>query len=105
MPLQGCQIRAARAILRLSLKELAKVSGVSDKTLRRCESVDGVPPVHRNTLHRIQQAFENQGVAFIDSVEAIGPGLYLTWNPIFDKGPSICGIADEKPFPDRSGEP
>ncbi|CAA9515183.1 MAG: hypothetical protein AVDCRST_MAG31-1231, partial [uncultured Sphingomonas sp.] len=43
MILMGSQIRAARALLRMTLKDLAEASGISVATIIRAEAVDGSP--------------------------------------------------------------
>jgi transcriptional regulator with XRE-family HTH domain len=41
--LTACQIRAARAMLRMSVSQLAAESGVSESSIRRIEAVFGLP--------------------------------------------------------------
>jgi hypothetical protein len=82
VPLQGCQIRMARAALKLSLTEVATASGVNEKTVRRCESSMGRPPVSSDTLLRLKAMFEGNGLRFIaPGDEHPGPGIFLIWNP------------------------
>ncbi len=63
------QIRAARALLRWSGKDLAKKTGLGFSTLMRLEVLDGVPSAQAKTLETIQKAFENAGVEFIGTPE------------------------------------
>jgi transcriptional regulator with XRE-family HTH domain len=68
------QIRAARALLRWSGKDLAEKTGLGFSTLMRLEVLEGVPSAQAKTLETIQKAFESAGVEFIGSPED-GPGV------------------------------
>jgi transcriptional regulator with XRE-family HTH domain len=59
--IDGSQVRMARAGLRLSLKELASISGVSANTIARIE--DGKPAII-STLEALRRCFEDHGVSF-----------------------------------------
>lgn len=61
------QIRAARALLRWSGKDLADKTGLGFSTLMRLEVLEGVPGAQAKTLEAIQKAFEEAGVEFIGS--------------------------------------
>jgi transcriptional regulator with XRE-family HTH domain len=61
------QIRAARALLRWSGKDLAEKTGLGFSTLMRLEVLDGVPSAQAKTLENIQKAFEKAGIEFIGS--------------------------------------
>ena len=63
------QIRAARALLRWSGKDLADKSGLGFSTLMRLEVLDGVPNAQATTLEAIQKAFEKAGIEFIGTPE------------------------------------
>ena len=63
------QIRAARALLRWSGKELAEKTGLGFSTLMRLEVLDGVPSAQAKTLETIQNAFEKAGIEFIGTPE------------------------------------
>lgn len=63
------QIRAARALLRWSGKELAEQTGLGFSTLMRLEVLEGVPGAQAKTLEAIQKAFEEAGVEFIGTPE------------------------------------
>ena len=65
--LTGSQIRAARAALKITAKELAKRAGVSLPTIQRFESVDGVPPSRSSTLLEVKTVLEAAGIEFIGS--------------------------------------
>lgn len=63
-------------MMRISLQELARNSGVSERTLRRIESAWGRPNVETDTLERLQSYFENEGMTFIPDSHGIeGPGV------------------------------
>ena len=77
MMLTACQIRMARAALRWSINELARNSGVSEKTIRRIEAVFGFPAnVTSVTFGKLQCCFEAQGLSFIpEDGGPEGPGV------------------------------
>jgi len=66
------QIRAARGLLRWSANELGQRAGVHISTVQRLERRDG--PVHGTvvTLRKIQGAFEESGVIFVDDEARLG---------------------------------
>jgi transcriptional regulator with XRE-family HTH domain len=68
------QIRAARALLGWSMSELAARSGVSSRTITRCELGEGVPQATTRTIQRIVRALEAGGVEFVaeNTVGGIG---------------------------------
>ncbi len=70
----GIQIRAARGILRWTLKDLAEASGVSLPTVQRIELQDGVPNTKAQTLIDIRDALVKAGIEFIGTPEN-GPGV------------------------------
>jgi transcriptional regulator with XRE-family HTH domain len=74
MMLTGFQIRAARAGLRITAKELAERAGVSLPTIQRFERVDGVPPSRSSNLLDVKAALETAGIEFIGASED-GPGI------------------------------
>jgi len=63
------QIRAARALLRWSGKDLAEKTGLGFSTLMRLEVLDGVPSAQAKTLETIQGVFERSGIEFIGNPE------------------------------------
>ena len=75
--LTACQIRMARAGLRWSVDELARRSGVSERTIRRIEKVFGFPPnVTTDTLDKLQSCFEDEGMTLIPEDGGVaGPGV------------------------------
>ena len=60
------QIRAARALLRWSGKDLSERTGLGFSTLMRLE---GVPGAQAKTLETIQKTLEEAGIEFIGSPE------------------------------------
>ena len=63
--LTGTQIRAARAMLRISAQDLANLAEIGITTIRRAESVDGQPKTTTANLKAIKTALETAGVEFI----------------------------------------
>jgi len=72
----SCQIRAARALINWSARELADKSGVGVATIRRMELADGVPSSNAQNLELIQKSLEGLGVEFIGTPED-RPGVRL----------------------------
>jgi transcriptional regulator with XRE-family HTH domain len=69
------QIRAARALLGWSVAELSARSGVSVRTITRCELGEGVPQATTRTIQRLVRAFEAGGVEFIAENTMGGVGV------------------------------
>jgi PAS domain S-box-containing protein len=72
--LTGAQIRAARAILNWSVKEIADASGVSVSTIRRMEEHDGASNMRPDCIASVRRAFEDAGVEFL-SLPSGRPGV------------------------------
>lgn len=70
------QIRAARALLRISVIQLAKLSEVGEATIKRIEAGNGLPSANIKTLDLITKAFEKAGIEFIGSPDD-RPGVRL----------------------------
>ncbi len=68
------QIRAARAMLKWSGKDLAMKSGVGFSTLMRLEVAEGIPSSHVKTLEALKKTFEESGIEFIGTPES-GAGV------------------------------
>jgi hypothetical protein len=64
--ISSAQMRAARAMLRWSALELARLSKVGVATIRRVEVIEGQIPVTAANEAAIRQAFELAGIEFID---------------------------------------
>jgi predicted transcriptional regulator len=71
--ISGAQVRAARAIVNWSVRDLAEASGVSSSTIRRIEEDAGVPET-RDTrkLGVIRKTLEDAGVDFLPAAEGKG---------------------------------
>ncbi len=63
------QIRAARALLRLSAEGLSKLSGVGVATVRRIENAKGVPTASAKNLAAIETCLMREGIEFIPADE------------------------------------
>jgi transcriptional regulator with XRE-family HTH domain len=72
----GSQIRAARAVLRISAVELAAKAEVGEQTIKRFEASEGVPPSRSSTLIEVQKALEAAGIEFIGTPED-RPGIRI----------------------------
>jgi transcriptional regulator with XRE-family HTH domain len=66
-------LRAARVALNIGQRELARVSGVSQRTILRIERHED--SVTLESRRRLQEAFEKAGVTFIQDDGVSGPGL------------------------------
>jgi len=74
----GEQIRAARALLKWSARQLAEASGIGWATVQRLESKDGPLAGYDQTHEAICRALEAEGVQFLeDGQVAAGPGVAL----------------------------
>ena len=63
------QIKAARALLGLTVVELAKKAGIGFTTMVRLESADGIPAGNVRTLTSVKSAIEDSGIEFIGTPE------------------------------------
>ena len=63
------QIKAARALLGLTVAELAKTAGIGFTTMVRFESSEGVPAGNVKTLTAVKSALEKAGIEFIGTPE------------------------------------
>lgn len=70
------QIRAGRALLRISVVRLAKLSNVGEATIKRIEAGTGLPSANIKTLDSLIKAFQLAGVEFIGSPDD-RPGVRL----------------------------
>ena len=67
LAITGAQIRAARALLRWSVHDLAEHCGVSESAISRAEKVDDVPAMQGRNLDAVRAAFEIHGIEFLDN--------------------------------------
>jgi DNA-binding XRE family transcriptional regulator len=64
------QIKAARALLDLTVADLAKLAGIGFTTMVRLESAGNqMPAGNVKTLNSVKLAIENAGIEFIGSPE------------------------------------
>jgi transcriptional regulator with XRE-family HTH domain len=75
--LQVAQLRAARALLGWRQADIAQAAKISVATIRRIESQEGLLPGYVSTLVKIQAAFEQAGIQFIEDDETGGFGLRM----------------------------
>lgn len=74
--LQVAQLRAARALLGWRQEDVAQAANVGVATIRRIES-QGPLMGYVSTLLKIQAAFEQAGIQFIDDDETGGFGVRM----------------------------
>ena len=70
------QIRAGRALLRLTIADLAKLANVGEATIKRVEAGSGLPSANIRTLDSIIRAFQNAGVELVGTPDD-RPGVRL----------------------------
>ena len=71
------QIKAARALLKWSARELAEKASVSLVTLKRYEAAEAFPEARLEQFGRIIKTLENAGVEFLgDPIESPGVRLH-----------------------------
>lgn len=77
----GTQMRAARAMLGVDQRELARLSGLSLPTIQRMEASDGVVRGNVNSLMKLVGALQEAGIELIgDNANSSqgGRGVRLT---------------------------
>ncbi len=74
----GAQLRAARALLRLTAEDLAGLARVGVATIRRAEGLDGPVRMTAANVAAVRMALETAGVEFL---EAGGGGGVRLRNP------------------------
>lgn len=70
------QLRAARALLRISVVDLSLMAKVGVATIKRIEAGSGLPSANIRTLDSITKALQLAGVEFIGSPDN-RPGVRL----------------------------
>ena len=63
LPISGAQLRAARALLKWSVRELSDKCSVSQSAISRGEQVNGTPPMQVRNLTAIQRV--EHGIEFL----------------------------------------
>ena len=76
--ISGPQVRAARAFLGWTAKELAQRANVGVSTVQRIENAAGPPNAYGSNLAAIQSALETAGIEFINGDV---PGIRLHRKP------------------------
>ena len=75
--MNGDQIRMARALLRLSVRELAARAGVNKAAVVRAENGGRMQAA---TSAKLKDALERAGILFLDEEEGVrGPAVALAW--------------------------
>lgn len=88
------QIKAARAILGMSQKQLASNAGIAVATLNNIERGAQTDP-KTSTMRAIQHAFEQHGIAFLnDPIQ--GTGLYLKPKAVGPEEATILIVDDSR---------
>lgn len=72
----GAQLRAARALLNVSVAELAETTGLAVNTIRRAEGTNGQAPITAANMKLLLTMLGQAGVLFIPA-DALGPGVRL----------------------------
>jgi transcriptional regulator with XRE-family HTH domain len=70
------QLRAARALLKITAVDLASISGIGISTIKRFELSDGVPSGNIKTIDSLKKALEKAGIEFIGTPDD-RPGVRL----------------------------
>ena len=70
------QIRAGRALIKWSADDLAEAAGVGVATVRRFESVAGVPSGQMRVIELIKNSLQDAGVEFVGTPDD-RPGVRL----------------------------
>lgn len=76
----GAQMKAARALLGIDQKELARLASVSLPTIQRMESSDGIVRAVVDSLEKVANALNDAGVELIANgarSEGAGRGVRL----------------------------
>lgn len=72
------QIKAARALLDITVAQLADSAGIGFTTLVRLESSDGIPKGNLRTISAVKNYIESLGIEFIGTPE---DGAGVRWRP------------------------
>ena len=70
------QLRAARALLKITAIDLALISGVGISTIKPFELSDGAPSGNIKTIDSLKKALEKAGIEFIGTPDD-RPGVRL----------------------------
>jgi hypothetical protein len=64
--LTSAQIRAGRALVRISAEKLAELAGLGITTIHRAEAAEGMPSMTRANMDAVRRALEAAGVRFTE---------------------------------------
>lgn len=70
--IEKAQVRAARAMLGWSQEQLAEAAGLSVPTIKRLEAGRGPTSAKNESATKVQLAFENAGIEFVNEVTGSG---------------------------------
>lgn len=73
----GAQLRAARALLNLSVAQLAEISGLASNTIKRAEAVNGLAPTTSANAKLMVTLLSAAGVVFLAPADGLGAGVRL----------------------------
>ena len=96
------QLRAARAMLRLSQRQLAEMAHISTSAIRRMERTSGDLPYSKEIVLVVQSALEAAGIRFIDPGAPSprgGPGIRLEGEVVASDNITDLDVAAENTVP------
>lgn len=73
----GAQLRAARGLLNLSVKEVAERTGLVPNTIKRAERTNDLAPITRANARLLVREFTDLGVLFTPSDSSAGAGVRM----------------------------
>jgi hypothetical protein len=79
-PITSAQLRAARAVLGISVAYVSEQTTIGTATLKRYEAANGVPSARKGHLATLKVFYESAGIEFIGTPED-GPGIRLRARP------------------------
>ncbi len=96
------QLRAARAMLRLSQRQLADMAHISTSAIRRMERTSGDLPYSKEIILVVQSALEAAGIRFIDPGMPSphgGPGIRLEGDVVAGDNITEIDVSAETEIP------
>ena len=84
MKISGAQVRAARELLKITRPELARASGISERTLRRFETDEDIPKA--DNIDKIVGELARRGIEFTN-----GSGIGIRLN--FEKAAEFARLS------------
>lgn len=85
MKISGAQVKAARELLRITRPELARASGISERTLRRFETDEDIPKP--DNIDKIVCELERRGIEFTNGT---GIGVRLVYEKAAEYARSLA---------------